>query len=195
MPSQIKKFTIFISLVSSLLFFKFSLAEEIVFNNFFETNTDSASLLNSIMNYALSVVGILAVLALAIAGTLYILGSIGNKAFIDSAKKISTGAVIGLIMVGIGPTFITEIKNDIPSEATLAQIASNMLTTVLSVFGIIAIIGLVVSGIFFIGGETFGTTDRAKEGLKYSIIGIIVAGGSLILVNFIAGILAPTASM
>lgn len=56
------------------------------------------------------------------------------------------------------------------------QIISTTLSWLLGIFGFIAIIGFVVAGIFYLtaaGDE--GQAEKGKNGMKYSIIGIIVA--------------------
>ncbi len=56
------------------------------------------------------------------------------------------------------------------------QIISSTLSWLLGIFGFIAIIGFVVAGIFYLtaaGDE--GQAEKGKNGMKYSIIGVIVA--------------------
>ena len=56
------------------------------------------------------------------------------------------------------------------------QIISTTLSWLLGIFGFIAIIGFVIAGIFYLtaaGDE--GQAEKGKEGMKYSIIGVIVA--------------------
>ena len=59
---------------------------------------------------------------------------------------------------------------------SIYQIISATLAWLLGIFGFIAIIGFVIAGIFYLtaaGDE--GQAEKGKEGMKYSIIGVIVA--------------------
>jgi len=63
-------------------------------------------------------------------------------------------------------------------------ILSNALNWLLAIFGILGIVGFVISGIFYLvsaGDE--GMADKGKDGMKWSIIGIIVGlSGYLIMI-------------
>lgn len=77
----------------------------------------------------------------------------------------------------------------------LANVALNVLEFLLQVLGIIAIITLVISGILYltaganwvIVGDSDSQIDLAKKSLTYSIVGILVALGALIIVKQIGG--------
>lgn len=60
--------------------------------------------------------------------------------------------------------------------ATIYDIISNIANWVLEIIGFVGIIGFVISGILYLtsAGES-GQADKAKEAMKYSIIGVIVA--------------------
>jgi len=79
------------------------------------------------------------------------------------------------------------VISDAPRVAT---VVGNALQFLLSIFGACAIIGLVVAGILYLfssGDER--QIEHAKTATKYSIIGIAVALGALVILNAIAGFL------
>jgi hypothetical protein len=74
----------------------------------------------------------------------------------------------------------------ITDAPTFQDIGSNVLNFLLSIVGIIAIIALVVSGIMYL--ISFGDERRmeiAKKSVKYSIIGIVIALGAMVLVKMV----------
>jgi hypothetical protein len=73
------------------------------------------------------------------------------------------------------------VITDAPS---FKNIGLNVLFFLLSVAGIIAIIGLVISGVryFFANGDT-GMMETAKKSAKYSLVGVILAMGGMILIK------------
>lgn len=76
-------------------------------------------------------------------------------------------------------------------EGSLLGIASNLLFWLLAIFAILGVIGFVLSGIWYLlaaGDE--GMADKGKEGMKASIIGIIVGLSGFIImqaVNMLLG--------
>ncbi len=143
---------------------------------------------------------ILAVLFIIIGGIMYTV-SAGDEAMIRRAKATFLGAVIGLAIILAAPAFLKEISDIfalktayqsglIKNAPTLRQIAGNILKFLLSVVGIIALIGLVVGGMMYM--SAYGDEDRVARGKKillYSIIGTIIAFGAMIMVNQVATLL------
>ena len=113
---------------------------------------------------------------------------------ITTAKLCLTGALIGLALAAAGPSFLKEIKTIVLKDGqmpttldealTVKEIVLNTLAFLLSIFGILAIVSLVVSGAIYI--FSFGDSNKAQKA-KYavgaSIAGIVIAGASLILVR------------
>jgi hypothetical protein len=78
----------------------------------------------------------------------------------------------------------------IEDAPTIPELLMNILNFLLQVFGIIAIIALVVSGIFYLTAA--GDEDRiklTKKSVLYSIIGIVVALSGIIIIKTINGFL------
>lgn len=62
-------------------------------------------------------------------------------------------------------------------------IISNTLSWLLAVLGFIAVMGFVISGIqYLLAAGDEGMIDRAKNAMKYSIIGVIVALGGYVVI-------------
>jgi len=152
------------------------------------------NLLNSLRN----IVALLALVFIVIGGLMYIF-SAGQDKRIETAKKIITGAIIGLVIVLIAPSLLKEIGTILgwsgaPAAITLYQIATNVLTTLLSISGIIAMIFLVIGGLTYMGGfsTVTGSGDKEKNianGKKIitsSIIGIALIMGALVIVKQIS---------
>lgn len=73
----------------------------------------------------------------------------------------------------------------------LSSVALNALNFLLSVFGIVAIISLVVAGIIYLtasGSER--RIETAKKMALYSIVGIVVALAAMVIVRQVAGIIS-----
>ena len=69
-------------------------------------------------------------------------------------------------------------------SGSLLGIASNLLFWLLAIFAILGVIGFVISGIFYLvaaGDE--GTMEKGKEGMKWSIIGIIIGLSGFIIIQ------------
>lgn len=158
--------------------------------------------LGNVLSALLGVVAFISLIFIIIGAVMYML-SAGNEQAIERAKKTITGAVAGLAIAAASPTFLKTIKSvlggasgtnadDIVNKAyTLKDIAINVLNFLLSVTGIVAIIGLIVGAIFYL--TSYGDEERMEKGKKIlvaSVIGIIVAFSSLVIVRQVANLIA-----
>lgn len=87
-------------------------------------------------------------------------------------------------------SFLISRAGVISDAPNVSEILYNILNFLLQVFGIIAIISLVISGILYLTAA--GDEDRiklAKGGMVYSIIGILVALSGVIIIKTITGFL------
>jgi type II secretory pathway component PulF len=87
-------------------------------------------------------------------------------------------------------TNIAKASGVIESAPNISQLLLNILNFLLQIFGLIAIMALVISGIFYL--TAYGDEDRiklGKKGLTYSIIGIAVALSGMIIMKTISGLL------
>lgn len=85
--------------------------------------------------------------------------------------------------------FIEIARAGVISDAPLiSDVLNNALRFLLSIFGMIAIIGMIAAGIIYLtssGDEKKITT--AKRAFAYSIAGIIVVLGAMVIIKTIAG--------
>ncbi len=76
------------------------------------------------------------------------------------------------------------------SERPVLEVVTNFANWLLAIFGFIAILGFVISGIQYLtsaGDES--QAETAKRNMKYSIIGVIVALSGWVVVQFVDGLL------
>lgn len=174
---------------------------DITFPNPIKASTMS-EFLGNVLNALLGVVAFISLIFIIIGAVMYML-SAGNEQAIERAKKTITGAVVGLAIAAAAPTFLKTVKDilgganganadDIVNKAyTLKDIAVNVLNFLLSVTGIVAIIGLIVGAIFYL--TSYGDEERMEKGKKIlvaSIIGIVIAFASLVIIRQVAGLIA-----
>ena len=157
--------------------------------------------LENIMSHLLSIIAYVAVLFIVIGGIMYVMSGMGGGN--DNLKKLAqntlTFAIIGLALAVAGPSFLKELKTIVLGSPTadvqmnlnrapsLVEIVQRALSFLLSIVGVLAIIGLVLGGIMYIFAA--GSVDVAKRATKmigYSLLGIIVSGTALIIVKKVA---------
>ena len=103
---------------------------------------------------------------------------------IGFAIAVAAPSILKEIMILAGNGQSSGSIGSIAQASGVKAILMRILSFVITIIGVIATIGFVVSGFNFIaaGGDT-GRADKARQGLLYSIIGIVVAGGSLIIIR------------
>ncbi len=161
--------------------------------------TTVSQVVNSLLDNLRGIVALIAIVFIIIGGVMYMMSS-GNEKMIESAKKTITGALIGMAIVLAAPTFLKEIKailggsgdewTDVDKALTIKEIALRVLDFLLSVVGILGIIGLVVGGAFYL--TAYGDEDRIETGKKIltaSLVGIGIALAALVLVRQIASLM------
>jgi FtsH-binding integral membrane protein len=118
----------------------------------------------------------------------------------EKAKKTITAALIGLVIALSANTFLVEIWDILePTEGTppagpkFKDIAVNVLQFLLSIVGILAIIGMVVGGMMMM--TAYGNQEKITKGkniLTYSIIGIVISLSALIIVRQVSELVLGT---
>lgn len=156
------------------------------------TSNSLDEVLTTLMSALSGLVVTLAIIFIVIGGILYMV-SAGDPGMMKRAKDCWLGAVIGIAIVTIAPTFLKQVQiilggkltsGGIENALTIQQIATNVLNFLLSIVGIIAIISLVISGGMYMTAYTDAKqAETAKKIGQWAIIGIIVALGSLLLVQ------------
>jgi hypothetical protein len=159
------------------------------YENFFKT----------ILQGILNLIALLAIVFIVIAGVVYLIASSsGNDRMVEAAKKIWAGSLIGLALSVAAPTFINqilaiiggEVSTDLSAAPSLSSILDNTLTFLLSIIGILAIIGLTINSILMLtAGGGSSKFEKAKKGFNFSLLGLIVAGSALILVKLIVNLI------
>ncbi|MDO9231608.1 MAG: pilin [bacterium] len=169
--------------------------------------TSVSEVLDSLLNNLMGLIVIVAVIFIIIGGIMY-MTSAGNEAMVTRAKKTWTGATVGLAIALASPTFLKQIKEILNSNSntggtadnwvnkalTIKEIAINVLNFLLSIFGILAIIALVIGGGMYLtayGDEK--KIDSGKKIITYAIIGIVVALSALVVTRQIAGLIGVMA--
>ncbi len=152
--------------------------------------------LGAVLSWARGIIVVLALVFIVIGAILYVI-SAGQAGMMEMAKKTITMAMAGLAIGIAAPSFLKEISKilgwtSVPGEGlTLSQIALNVLNFLLGIFGTLAIIMLLIGGIMYLtsAGDQ-NRIDSGKKIFKYSVIGILVAFSSLVIVGQIAKLLA-----
>jgi len=78
-------------------------------------------------------------------------------------------------------------------DTPVIDIIGEFMFWLLSIFGMLAVIAFVISGIQYItsaGDE--GQAETAKNNMKYAIIGVIVALSGLVIIQAVEGVLTAT---
>ncbi len=169
--------------------------------------------LASLLNALQGIIVVISIIFIVIGAVFYIV-SAGNDKRMEMAKKAIAASVIGLAIGIAAPSFLREISDIIgwddaskmeacnsitepvaqqqcidalTTSPTLAAIAFNTLEFLLSIAGILALIMLVVGGIMYL--TSAGDEERITKGkniFKWSVIGIIIAMASLVIVIQVA---------
>lgn len=157
-------------------------------------------LLDSILSTLQAIIAVISLIFVVLGGILYITAA-GDEGKVEKAKGSITAALVGLALAIGAPSFLKQIGEvlgwgDIDSgpvggALTLAQIATNVLNFLLSTVGVLAIIMMVFGGLMYLlaaGDES--RIETGKSIVKYSIIGVAVTLGALVLVNQVASFFA-----
>lgn len=164
--------------------------------------TTVSQLLSNILNNLRGILVIIAVTFIVLGGIMYMMSG-GNETMVTRAKKIWTGALIGLAIALAAPTFLKQIQiilggNSggesadawVSNALTIRQIAMNILDFLLSVFGIIAIIAMIIGGGMYLtayGDEK--RIDTAKKILTYAILGTVVSLSAVVVIRQIGSLI------
>ena len=114
---------------------------------------------------------------------------------VEKGKGAITMALVGLALGVAAPSLLKELANiigwggasSVAGALTLSQIAVNVLNFLLGTMGIVALVMLVIGAIMYLtsaGDED--RIDKGKEIFKYSLLGVLIAMSSMVLVTQIA---------
>ena len=180
-------------IASNLFFSGILLAQAQDFNNPIKWN-NLEELTSSFIGTLQGLIALLCIVFIVIGGIMYITSS-GDEKMIERAKKTITGAMIGLAIAIAAPALLDQIKQILGTGGgnTLYVIIQNTLNFLLSLVALLAIIGMVTGGIFYI--TSAGDEERIEKGKKiltYSIVGITVALLGLVIVKAINYVITGT---
>lgn len=155
--------------------------------------------LDRILGTLRSIIVILS-LVFIVLGAIFYVTSGGDEGKVRFAKGAITASVVGLALGIAAPSFLKEIggiigwggaaTGTVAGSLTISQIVTNVLNFILSIFGILAVIMLVVGGLSYLSSA--GDEDRidtAKKTIKWAIVGITVAFSAVVIVQQIANLL------
>ena len=184
---------------AALLYFDSALARSFSINipNWLGTNNFETVAMNIIAVLRNFVAGI-AILMLIIAGIMYIFSQ-GDQQRTGTAKKIMAGAITGLVIILAAETILRELYIIFggtggavpPAGGRLFEIVQRSLSLLLSVLGAIGIIAFVWSAFLYL--TSAGNEDQAEQGkrqMQYSIIGLVIAIGAMVIVRQISELLS-----
>lgn len=153
-----------------------------------------SDLFQQAMNYFRVIAGTLAVLFIAIGGVMYMVSG-ANKAVTERAKKTIIFAIVGLVLVTAAPLFLSDIQLVLKGgggtgTSALLTVTTNILRILLASVGILGIMGLLNGSlILLISSGDEKTIEMGRTNIKYSLLAIALATGSLVLLQAIAGII------
>ena len=151
--------------------------------------------LGAIMTGLKNVAGPLAIVFIVVGGIMYMLSG-GSKEMMERGKKTILYALAGLAIVLAAPTFYSEIKSILgggagsaPGATSLQAIALGVLKLLLAVAGTLAIISMVLGAIWmFLSGGEKERLELGKKTVVYSIIGVAIVAGALIIAQQIGAL-------
>ena len=161
------------------------------------------SLVSTILDTIYKIVVGLSLIFIVIGGIMYMVSS-GNDEKMAKAKKIVIYALMGLAIAVGAAIFLKEIatalgiKNDLftvggnnieklEDVEGMQTVMGKVISLLLTSLGMLGIIGLVIGGIWYLNAG--GNEDKMEIGKKtliYSVLGLVIAIGSLIIVKQIA---------
>ena len=91
-----------------------------------------------------------------------------------------------LVMAGFGfSTDLDELEESGLSKKSISEIILNLMNWLLIIITVFAIIGFIVSGIYYITAQASGKLEEAKNWLIYSIIGVAVGIMGYVIVRLV----------
>jgi len=167
-----------------------AMAETIEVSNPLEYNTVE-ELSSQIRTYLLMIVGGIAVIFIAIAGILYIIGgATGNDGMIEMGKKGIIGAIAGLVIILGAGMLINEIYFIVTGsqysfeDLSASQILVRLINFLLAIVGTLFLISMLIGGIwYFAAGGDESKVEMGKKTIRYSLIGITIAVAAIVVLR------------
>lgn len=137
------------------------------------------------------------------------LTSAGSADRVTAGRKIITNALIGLVISFMSVAIVNLVTSNIdgkngtcnanagvkidPNCVGVAKVGANsaingILTTVYYAAGVTAVIVIIVSSVFYVISQGDpAKTKRAKDGILYAVVGLVLVLVAFIITNFIIG--------
>jgi hypothetical protein len=144
--------------------------------------------LADLIGQVLMLTGILGVVMTIISGILYGI-SAGDPSKVTKAKNALITSLVGTVVAFLGTAIINFVKdNATPATTDLKGVAAVVVPALMWVAGVVSVVGLIVAGIMYAtasGDEA--KVARAKNFIKFSIVGLAVAILAFALQTFVLG--------
>ncbi len=149
----------------------------------------------NITSIVFGVAGYIAIL-FVIWGAIQYMTTQGEPAKAAGARKTIMNEIVGIVICALASTIAGAINSivvrarDDGGGALAENFFPSIITTATTWAGIIAIICIIISGIYYVtsNGDP-GKVAKAKNGLLYSVIGLVIAVLAAVIVNTVLGAL------
>lgn len=146
------------------------------------------TILLPLINIALALAGIIALVYLIYAGYRYIT-SAGDANTADIARRQIVYTLLGLFVIAASFIIVNIVFNPAEGVADLINLITNLIAAVLGLLALIAVAYLVYAGFRYITATDEEAARRARQQIVYVIVGLVVILLSLIVVNFVINVL------
>lgn len=152
---------------------------------------DYGDFISKVWSWATKTIFALAVLGIAIGGVLFA-ASNGDEERADIGRQTVRGSVIGMFIVllsAVFQNFITtpvEEGNVVKNVGDLSTTFTSAAKNLVAIIGAVSAVGIVASGIRLITAAADEIKiEKAKNGIKYSVLGLILTLGAWSILNFV----------
>lgn len=144
-----------------------------------------------IQRYLLMIVGGIAIVFIAVAGIMYIIGgATGNDGLVDMAKKGLIGAIAGLVIIVGAQMVLSEVyfivlgKELNFNNLSASQMLMRLINFLLAIVGTLFLISMIIGGIwYFAAGGDESRVELGKKTVRYSIVGLTIAIAAMIILR------------
>lgn len=144
-----------------------------------------------IQRYLLMIVGGIAIVFIAVAGIMYIIGgATGNDGLVDMAKKGLIGAIAGLVIIVGAQMVLSEVyfivlgKELDFNNLSASQMLMRLINFLLAIVGTLFLISMIIGGIwYFAAGGDESRVELGKKTVRYSIVGLTIAIAAMIILR------------
>jgi|GEM_PF-1873650 len=156
---------------------------------------------SQIRSYLLLIVGGIAIVMIAVAGIMYIIGgATGNDGLVEMGKKGVIGAVAGLVIVLGASMILSEVYFIVTGSEysfdnlSASQILVRLINFLLAIIGTLFLISMIIGGIwYFSAGADESKIELGRKTVTYSIVGIGIALAAMVVLRQINVIITGSA--